>query len=213
MQRDASKQHGEMAIGFDYRALESKLKAAHAALESAWAPTSQESREVLLSRAQALARPNAPAQAPAALIEVLEFNLAYERYAIESRYVREVFPLENLTPVPCTPAHVLGVANLRGEIMSVLDIRAFFELPKVGLPDLNKVLVLESEHMNFGLLVDAVIKMDQIPVTAIQPALPAMTGIRQTYLRGLTEDCMAILDGALLLSDTAIVVNESVHEN
>jgi purine-binding chemotaxis protein CheW len=213
MQRDASEQHDHAAARFDYRRLEGKLRAAHAALESTWTPTPLESRKVLLSRALALARQDQPEQAPAARIEVLEFKLANERYAIESRYVREVFPLENLAPVPCTPAHVLGVANLRGEIISVLDIRVFFDLPKVGLPDLNKVLLLESEHMNFGLLVDAVIKVERIPVAAIQPASPAMTGIRQTYLKGLTEDCMAILDGAKLLSDTAIVVNESIHEN
>ncbi|MFK2889892.1 purine-binding chemotaxis protein CheW [Dyella flagellata] len=193
--------------------MERKFAAALAVIESGWKPTLEDSRRVLASRAQALAMVQTPDEAAEACIEVVEFHLAYERYAIESHYVREVYPLENLTPVPCTPPHVLGVVNLRGEIISVIDIRVFFDLPKIGLPDLNKLIVLESEHMSFGVLVDAVTRADKIRVADIQPALPAITGIRESYLKGLTADCVAILDGGKLLSDAGIVVNEQVRES
>ncbi|GGA41634.1 chemotaxis protein CheW [Dyella nitratireducens] len=213
MQSGESKLSKASAVRFDYRDMERKLAAAHAAMESGWMPTPEESRKILAFRAQALAAGKLADEAVEATIEVVEFNLAYERYAIESRYVREVYPLENLTPVPCTPSHVLGVVNLRGEIISVIDIRVFFDLPKTGLPDLNKVMVLESEHMSFGVLVDAVASVYKIRIADIQSALPAMTQIREAYLKGLTADCMAILDGGKLLSDAGIVVNEQIHES
>ncbi|GLQ91509.1 chemotaxis protein CheW [Dyella acidisoli] len=213
MQSGESKLSRTSAVGFDYGRIERKLAAAHAAIESVWTPTPEESRKILASRAQALAMEKLADEAVETYIEVVEFNLAYERYAIESHYVREVYPLENLTPVPCTPSYLLGVVNLRGEITSVIDIRVFFDLPKTGLPDLNKVIVLESEHMSFGVLVDAVARVDKIRVADIQPALPATTRIHETYLKGLTADCVAILDGGRLLSDAGIVVNEQIHES
>lgn len=213
MQSNESTSGRTSPVRFDYGEIEKKLAATHAAIEPGWAPTPEQSRKILASRAQALATAISAGDAVEATVEVVEFTLAHERYAMESRYVREVYPLENLTPIPCTPPHVLGVVNLRGEIISVIDIRVFFDLPKTGLPDLNKVIVLESEHMSFGVLVDTVANVDKIRVADIQPALPSMTRVRETYLKGLTADCMAILDGGRLLSDARIVVNEQVDEN
>ena len=62
-------------------------------------------------------------------IEVVEFVLAYEKYAVESNFIDEVYPMKDFTPVPGTPDFVLGIINLRGKIMSVIDIRKFFDLP------------------------------------------------------------------------------------
>jgi purine-binding chemotaxis protein CheW len=63
-------------------------------------------------------------------IEVVEFLLAHEKYGIESKCVREVYPLKELTPVPCTPSFVRSIINVRGKILSVIDIKKFFELPE-----------------------------------------------------------------------------------
>jgi purine-binding chemotaxis protein CheW len=141
---------------------------------------------------------------------VVEFVLAEERYAIESRHVRDVYPLEQLTPVPCTPAFVLGIVNLHGEILSVIDIKKFFGLPDRGLTDLNKVIVLESDSMRFGILADLIVGVHPISVADIQPSLPTLTGIREEYLRGVTPERTVILDAEALLADKNIVVQEQV---
>ena len=93
--------------------------------------------EVLHARALALAR--RPVEAPAAgsLVELLEFKLGHERYAVETRHVREVHPLRNLTPLPCAPAFVRGIVNVRGRITAAFDIKRFFGLPEAGLTDLH----------------------------------------------------------------------------
>ncbi|MDP1939034.1 MAG: chemotaxis protein CheW, partial [Gallionella sp.] len=93
----------------DWREVENRLETARIAIEHIWAPTAEATQRILKERAQALAREAVPAEAADASIEVIEFLLAHERYAVASEHVREVYPLEELTPLPCTPAFVLGI--------------------------------------------------------------------------------------------------------
>ena len=80
-------------------------------------------RELLDRRARQLARvPDAPPRA-GEVLELVGFVLAGARYGIESRFVREVARLTRFTPVPGTPAFVLGITNLRGEILALFDLR------------------------------------------------------------------------------------------
>lgn len=124
--------------------------------------------------------------------------------------MREVYPLEELTPLPCTPPFVLGIVNLRGEILSVIDIKKFFDLPEKGLTDLNKVIVLEFEDMAFGIVADAISGVRRISRAAIQPSLPTLTGIREDYLQGVTAERVVVLDAEKLLNDEKLIVNEQV---
>ncbi len=192
----------------DWREVHQRLETARAAVERIRTPDAGETKRVLKARAQALAREPEKAQAADAELEVLEFFLAHEKYAVESQHVREVYPLENLTPLPCTPAFVLGIVNLRGEIVSVLDIKKFFDLPERGLTDLNKVIVLQSGQMLFGILADTIAGVRWIPVAEIQPSLPTLAGIREKYLRGITPDRTILLDAEKLLADEQIIVQE-----
>lgn len=194
----------------DWQAVRQRLEIARAALEHAASMGPDETQRILKARAQALGQEPAPPEAADGRIEVLEFMLAHERYAVESEHVRDVYPLEQLTPVPCTPAFVLGIVNLRGEILSVIDIKKFFDLPEKGLTDLNKVIVLESDSMRFGILADAIVGVHAIPVADIQASLPTLTGIREEYLKGVTPGRTVILDAEALLSDPDIVVQERV---
>ena len=137
--------------------------------------------------------------------------MAYERYGIESTYVSEVYPLKDLTPLPCTPAFVLGIINVRGQIISVLDLKKFFDLPEKGLTDLNKVIILRNEEMEFGILADVILGVVNVPLSYLQPTLPTLTGIREEYLKGITGERLVILDAGKLLSSRKIVVHEEVE--
>lgn len=173
-------------------------------------PDPDEIRRVLKIRARALAREREQTHDTGTL-DLVEFLLAHETYGVESRFVREVYPLEALTPLPCTPAFVLGIINVRGEILSVIDVRKFFDLPEKGLTDLNKVIILQSDAMLFGVLADAILGVRQIPLSAIQPSLPTLTGIREKYLRGVTDHRIVVLDAGRLLADESIIVQEQVE--
>jgi purine-binding chemotaxis protein CheW len=163
---------------------------------------------VLHARAQALARRAEPAESGQTL-EVLEFRLASERYAMETRYVRAVHPLRNLAPLPCTPAFVTGVVNLRGHIVPVLDLKKFFGLAEQGLTDLHRVIVVGDGDFEFGLLADIDVGMRTIPANRIQPAPPTLDGVGADYLKGVMPDGLVLLDMATILADPRILVDES----
>ncbi len=173
----------------------------------AGSPPPQQWQSILKARAQALAQ--APEQVAATeCLEVVTFLLAYETYGIETAYVREVYPLKDLTPLPCTPPFVAGIVNVRGQVISVIDIKKFFDLPEKGLTDLNKVIILSDGVMEYGILADAVLDVRSIPRQQIQPSLPTLTGIREQYLRGITADRLIVLDAYSLLTSRSIVVHE-----
>lgn len=172
-------------------------------------PPPQPWQSILKARAQALAQ--APEQVMATeCLEVVTFLLAYETYGIETACVREVYPLKDLTPLPCTPPFVAGIVNVRGQLISVIDIKKFFDLPEKGLTDLNKVIILSDGVMGFGILADAIVDVRNIPLEKIQSGLPTLTGIREQYLRGITAERLIVLDGYSLLTNRNIVVHEEV---
>ncbi len=174
-------------------------------------PSAEEKKKLLKARARELARESDNEKRIDESLEVVEFLLAYETYGIESLYVREIHPLRELTPVPCTPPFVLGIINVRGQIISVIDIKRFFDLPERGLTDLNKVIILRNKEMEFGILADVILGVVRVPCRNLQPTLPTLTGIREEYLKGITGDRLAILDAGKLLSDEKLIVHEEVE--
>lgn len=166
---------------------------------------------ILRRRAEALARRPPEVQDSLEYLEILEFRLAYESYGLEIRTIREVAPLRAFTPVPSAPAFVVGIVNVHGRIVSVLDLKRFFELPGEALSDLNKVIVVGSDHMEFGILADAILQISRVPIKALQRSLPTLTGTRDKYLHGVTREQVVVLDAARLLADEALVVHEQVR--
>lgn len=186
-----------------------RLEASRSALERRFEPSAEEKSKILKDRAMELARE--PREDAEAQLEVVEFLLAHEKYGIEPHHIREIFSLKTLTPIPCTPPFVLGVTNLRGEVLSVIDLKRFFDLPDEGLTDFTKVIVLRSDTMEFGILADSVLGARSIPLDEVQPALPTLTGIREEYLRGVTQERLAILDAERILCDDRIAVHEEIE--
>ncbi len=174
-------------------------------------PTPVEKEKILKARAKTLARETEREEKAEAYLEVVEFVLAYERYAIETVYVREIYPLKEFTPLPCTPPFVFGIVNVRGQILSVIDIKNFFDLPGKGLGDLNKIIILHLGDMEFGILADKIIGTRSIPLKEIQPSLPTLKDIRAEYMRGVTEERVVILDAVKILYDKNIIVHDEVE--
>jgi purine-binding chemotaxis protein CheW len=174
-------------------------------------PAAPDATSILRARARALAQPPALPQAPETLLELLEFRLAQERYAIETRHVREVYPLKDLTPLPCTPLFVVGIVNVRGRITPVIDIKKFFDLPDKGLTDLHRIILVRGNDLELGLLADLTVGVRSIPIASLQTSLPTFTGIRGEYLKGVTAERLIVLDVDRILADPKIIVHEQVE--
>jgi len=191
----------------DWSAIHRRIEAINTSITKGFSPSPEDRKRILRARADFLARQPGREQAGDTL-EVVEFILANERYGIESGYVREVYPLKDYTPLPCTPPFVIGLLNVRGRIISVIDIKKFFDMPGKGISDLNKVIIIHDYNMEFGILADSILGVQEIAVRDIQPPLPTLTGIREEYLRGVTGERTVILDARKLLTDKKIIVHE-----
>lgn len=165
-------------------------------------------KELLRARARALAQRLDREEPEERHLDVLLFLLSHETYAVELERVREVVSLKELTPVPWTPAFVLGIINVRGEILSVIDLGQFFDLPYKGLTELNKVIALYSDEMEFGILADEILGVRSVPFSEIQISPSPLTDVRSEYLRGVTAEGLIIIDGLKILSDKRMIIHE-----
>lgn len=191
-------------------------KSATTASQAAASSTSPDSisadeRQILRTRAQHLARPLQNGVLESASLELLEFRLAQENYALETQYVSEVYPLKDLTPMPCTPPFLRGIVNVRGRIVPVIDIKKFFDLPDKGLSDLHRIILVRGNDLELGLLADVIVGVRTIPLDSLQPSLSTLTGIRSDYLKGVTPERLVVLDLDRILTDPRIIVHEEVE--
>lgn len=174
------------------------------------AHTTQTQAAILRARAQALAKASRSNDDLANLITVVEFRLAHERYALEAAYVREIFALKVLTPVPCTPPFVLGIVNIRGQIISVIDLKKFFDLPEKGLTDINRIIILRTPHLEVGVLTDAILGVNQMILAPLHPPLPTLTSFGKEFLKGVTPAGVIVLAAERLLADKRMIVHEEI---
>jgi purine-binding chemotaxis protein CheW len=167
-------------------------------------------QQILRARALALAREVLGDPRPEDGRDVVAFVAAQERFAVEAACVREVCRLRDLTAVPCTPPHVCGIVNVRGQILTVLDLRRLLDLPERGLVDRQHVILVHGAGVESGLLADGTPTVQRIRAAEIRPVPITLAAARARYLTGITADGLALLDVPRLLGDANLVVNQEV---
>lgn len=199
------------SMAIDWSTIHRRLDAARTALTGGMIPTPEAQHTLLRSRAQALARQPPGAATSGDTLDVVQFYLASETYGVEVSHVREVAPLQTFTPLPCTPPFVLGIINLHGQLLSVIDLKPLFALPARGLTDRQTVIVLQAARTAVGLLADVILGVRSIPLESLQTSPPTLTGRRAAYLKGVTHEALVLLDTAKLLADPTLRVMEEVE--
>ncbi|MFK7831488.1 MAG: chemotaxis protein CheW [Congregibacter sp.] len=121
--------------------------------------------------------------------QYLTFLLAGEEYGLEILKVQEIKGWDRVTPIPNTPPHVLGVLNLRGEVVPIVDLRQRFSLVSVAYGPTTVVIVVkiqqDDEERAVGLVVDGVAEVYRIEDTSVQPAPDIGGKLRTDFVRGL----------------------------
>jgi purine-binding chemotaxis protein CheW len=199
---------GDANQSLDWQALHSRMEKAAQAMAQDLAPSEADQRAVLTARARTLAQEPLPAIQPEAFLEVVAFGLASETYALEATYVREVFPMKDFTPLPGLPPFVLGIVNVYGQILSVIDLKKFFDLPEKGLGPLNQLIILTNEQMTLGILADEIFGLSSLALDAILTPPLTVSGIGAKYLRGVTAERVILLDAGRILSDEKIIIHQ-----
>jgi len=200
----------EAERGIDWPNAYARLEETRRTLDAAREHTPEEVGRILRERAKALAKPLAEPAPHGGMLELLAFSLVGERYAIEAASVLEVMLLRDLTPVPCTPPVILGVVNHRGRIIPIIDLRRLLDLPGQEVGEKRWIVVMDVDGMMFGIGAEAVMGTIRIQASDLAPPPRSLAGDRQTFIRGVTGEMVAVLDLETLAGDPRITVNEEV---
>ena len=183
----------------DWRQVRDRLS--QAALADANRATPERVRAVLEERARNLARVPPQAAKAGAILEVVLFDLAGERYAVETNCVREIVPRREIAPLPGAPNVLAGIANLRGQILAVFDLRPILGIRTPDGAESARVIVLGRDRVEFGILADVVHEVATLRIDVLKPSPGSVAEGVRSLLRGVTADALILLDGAALLRD------------
>jgi purine-binding chemotaxis protein CheW len=167
-------------------------------------------REILLERARnltsSLEEQSATQPIPLALV-----GLSGEYFGVELESVREFTDLHRITPVPCCPDYIVGDMNLRGDILTVVDIRQTLQMPVVEAAPTAKVMVVPLGDSLVGVLIEQIFDVFDLDPSVLNAVPSAVKSVNDTYLKG-TVSCygkmVAVLDLQKILTDGGLTVSE-----
>jgi purine-binding chemotaxis protein CheW len=117
-------------------------------------------------------------------LQLIVFRLSKEWYGVEIARVREVIKVGKITYLPSSPEYIAGIVNLRGNILSVTDLKTMFGLPHEELTEKARIINVESGMLETGFLVDEVTESIEVPVSKIEPSLLTLPAEGAKYIEG-----------------------------
>lgn len=118
-------------------------------------------------------------------VQMVVFKLEKEEFAVDIQQVREVLKMTQVTPLPQSAHYIEGVINLRGEVIPVVDLRKRFELPLGERGEQTRIIIVEIQKSNVGLIVDSVTEVLRFSSSAIQPPPTKIAGTRTDLIKGV----------------------------
>jgi purine-binding chemotaxis protein CheW len=147
------------------------------------------------------------------LIQWVTFKLADEIYGLDVMQVQEVLRYCEISPVPGSPSYVLGIINLRGAVVTVMDTRERFGLPRDKISDQSRILVIEAENHVIGMLVDSVAEVVYLRQSEIDVSPSIGNDESSRFIQGVCykNDALLILvELSKMLSASELAELESI---
>ncbi|MFL0808957.1 MAG: chemotaxis protein CheW [Agarilytica sp.] len=119
------------------------------------------------------------------VIQWVTFKLAGEKYGVNVMQVQEVLRYTEIAPVPGAPSYVLGIINLRGKVVTVIDTRARFALPSEEQTDHTRIIVIEADTHVVGMLVDSVAEVVYLKLSEIETAPNVTNDESAKFIQGV----------------------------
>lgn len=117
----------------------------------------------------------------------LQFDLGTEGYAVHLLLVKEVIPLPETTALPNSPAHYVGIMNLRGQIISIVDLRKKLKITPSEKTDDNAVVIVELEGICIGLIVDGINRVIKIKKEDVSEVPEVGSQLNAKYMEGVYQ--------------------------
>jgi purine-binding chemotaxis protein CheW len=144
-------------------------------------------------------------------LECITFVLGGETYAFETIYASEVIRLPKLVRLPRVQDIIIGVFNLRGEILAAMDIRPLLGLTREEITASARIIVLKSERFSTGLIVERVSGVESLSLDDFEPAVTSLEGAQREFIRGQIPrngELVMLLDVLKLTASPEIIVNQ-----
>ncbi|MBY6018264.1 chemotaxis protein CheW [Halomonas denitrificans] len=138
------------------------------------------------------------------VLQWVTFHLEQETYGINVMQVREVLRYSDIAPVPGAPSYVLGIINLRGNVVTVIDTRARFGLPEAAITDNTRIVIIEAEDQVVGILVDSVAEVVYLNSSEVDSAPNVGNEESAKFIQGVChrdDKLLILVDLEKLLSD------------
>jgi purine-binding chemotaxis protein CheW len=145
------------------------------------------------------------------LLPLAVIGLNNEYFGLDLELVREFTDIGNLTPIPCCPNHIVGNMNLRGEIVTLVNIRNVLNLPTTSVGIGSQVVVVQVDDIVAGLPVDQVLEMAYLSPTDAMPSSELLSDFNEQYLQATTlfqEKMLRVLDLPKIFTEGGLAVNE-----
>ena len=126
----------------------------------------------------------------ASTVEVVEFILGGERYALDIHLVREIVEMLQITPIPRAPSYISGVINLRGEITNIMNLNTMLGLVNQEVRENQKIIVLVPEVVsgsNVGIIVDDVIGVLQVAEADVERLGEGLASEVSGFVKGIIK--------------------------
>lgn len=136
-------------------------------------------------------------------LQIVSFKLDDDEYGVEITKVKEIILHEGVTKVPQMPDFIVGIINLRGNVIPVIDLRERFGLARSERDDQTRIMVTRMESRIVGMIVDSVSQVMKIPKSNIQPPPSTIAGLAGKYLQGIgkiDEKMIMLLDIERIMS-------------
>lgn len=119
------------------------------------------------------------------LVQFVTFSIEEEEFGVNILNVQEIIRPMNITKVPRSPEFVVGVINLRGNVIPIVDLRSRFNLSTKDHDKYTRIIVVEINAMIVGFVVDAVSEVLRLPTSIIEPPPPVIAGLESDYISGV----------------------------
>lgn len=138
------------------------------------------------------------------ILQWVTFRLEEETYGINVMQVQEVLRYTEIAPVPGAPSYVLGIINLRGNVVTVIDTRSRFGLPSTEVTDNTRIVVIEAENQVVGILVDAVAEVVYLRQSEIETTPNVGNDESAKFIQGVchkNDELLILVDLEKMLSE------------
>lgn len=138
------------------------------------------------------------------ILQWVTFRLGNETYGINVMQVQEVLRYTDIAPVPGAPIYVLGIINLRGNVVTVIDTCQRFGLPPIEVTDNTRIVIIEADQQVIGILVDSVAEVVYLRSSEIESAPNVGNDESAKFIQGVANrngELLILVDLNKLLSD------------